>query len=310
MAPVGTLERTTFDCARCGGTIDRSSRPRTCPHCQAKKADRCQFCDRAVYIGAPRCPEHAVLAADEPDRATVMLPSAPLMTLAPASPAPRWVAAVARTAIAVSLLVPVVWAVRNQTALRSAHSFQDLGVLLVDDVPSYTRVDDAQAGSGPVDFERAVRDDVEGAASRQTLTDAGLVRGYDRAWQQGSADNETVDVELFQYRDHRGAVLDEARLERLVPQVATANQLSWSTFPVPTVPGAHGYSLVASGGGVSVEVVSFTRGPYSAAVSVTSVDQDTARSVATRAAERQRSRFSKAERLELLVTDAFRTVRR
>ena len=36
MAPVSTLERVTFECARCEGTIDRSSRPRTCPHCQAK----------------------------------------------------------------------------------------------------------------------------------------------------------------------------------------------------------------------------------------------------------------------------------
>jgi hypothetical protein len=307
MAPVSTLERVTFECARCGGTIDRSTHPRTCPHCQAKKADRCQLCDRPTYIGMARCPEHADPASGRP---TAMLPPAPAPVHGPARPAPRWASALARAAIAVTLLGSAGLVARNQTRVRDARSFQDLGAMLVDNAAApYTRVEDHVAKAGPVDFERAVIEDVEGAAARKALTDAGLVRGYTRQWNAGGSDAEAVNIELFQYRTHAGAVGDEARLERLVPQVATAHQLSWSTFTVRSVPGAHGYSLVAPDGSVSVEVVAFARGQYAAAITVTSADQEEARAVATTMAEEQRARLSKAEPVERVVTDGLKRIR-
>ncbi|MEY2477734.1 MAG: hypothetical protein QOG87_3049 [Actinomycetota bacterium] len=307
MAPVSTLERVTFECARCEGTIDRATHPRTCPHCQAKKADRCQLCDRPTYIGAGRCPEHADPASGRP---TAMLPPAPAPVHGPARPAPRWASALARAAIAVSLLGSAGLVVRNQTRVRDAGSFQDLGAMLVDDTPApHIRVEDHVANTGPVDFERAVHEDVEGAAARKALTDAGLVRGYTRQWKVGGSETEAVNIELFQYRTHAGAVGDEARLERLVPQVAATHHLSWSTFPVRSVPGGHGYSLVAPDGSVSIEVVAFARGQYAAAVTVTSADQAEARAVATAMAEEQRARLSRAEPVERVVTDTLKHIR-
>jgi hypothetical protein len=308
MAPVSTLERVEFECARCGGTIDRSTRPRTCPHCQAKKADCCQLCDRATYIGVYRCPDHADPAVL--GRPTAMLPPAPAPVHAPARPAPRWASALARAAVAVTLLGSAALVVRNQTRLRDAKSFQDLGVMLVDEAPSrYARVEDAVANTGPVDLDKAVAEDIEGPAARQAMTDAGLVRGYSRYWRVGADDLESVRLELFQYATHAGAVLDVARLDRLVPQLASTHQLSWTTFPVPTVPTARGYSLVAPDGGPSVEVVAFARGQYASAVSVTSADRDSARAVAVGMAEDQRARLSGAEPVERLITDGLKHIR-
>lgn len=304
MAPVSTLEHATFECARCGGTIDRSTHPRTCPHCQAKKADRCQLCDRAVYIGASRCHEHS---AADPDRTAAMPPSAPPSAPAPIYPAPRWVATVARTAIAIGLLVPAGVVVRSQTQLRDADSFDDLRGMLPSGAPGLLdRVPDEQSGRGPLDFEKIVGEDIEGPAARQSLTEAGLLRGYGRAWREAGREDETLSVELYQYRDHAGAVMDEARAERLLPQLAASNGLSWTTFAVPTVPDAHGYRLVNPDGAVSLEVVTFTRGPYAAAVVVSSADREWARGAAVEVAEDQRARLSKAERIERLVVDAFR----
>jgi hypothetical protein len=207
-----------------------------------------------------------------------------------------------------SLLAPAGLLARNQTRLRDARSFQDLGALVVDDDPDgFSPVEGAD---GPVDFERAVREDVDGEAARAVLTQAGLVRGWTRHWQASEEARSTVDVELFQYRTHHGAVSDEARLERLVPKVAAANQLSWTTFAVPSVPGAHGYSLSAVDGSASVQVVSFARGDYAAAVTVVSSDKAEGRAVAVRMAGHQRARLSKLERLELVVSDGLQHVRR
>jgi hypothetical protein len=307
MAPVSTLERVTFECARCDGTIDRSTRPRTCPHCQAKKADRCQLCDRPTYIGVARCPDHADRASG---RLTAMLPPAPAPVHAQARPAPRWAAALARAAIAVSLLGSAGLVARNQTRVRDASTFHALGTLLVDEAPSrYTRVDDAVAGTGPVDLEKAVAEDIEGPSARHAMTEAGLVRGYSRSWRAGTDDLVSVRLELFQYAGHDGAVADVARLERLVPQVAAAHQLSWTTFPVRSVPNARGYSLVSPDGGPSVEVVAFARGQDASAVSVTSADQAAARGVAVDMAEDQRARLSKAEPVERVVTEVLRQIR-
>ena len=308
MAPVSTLERVEFECARCGGTIDRSTRPRTCPHCQAKKADRCQLCDRATYIGAPRCPDHVDPASS--GRPTAMLPPAPAPVHAPARPAPMWASALARAAIAVTLLGSAGLVARNQTRLREAASFQDLGTMVVETAPSrYDRVEDHDADTGPVDLDKAVREDIEGEAGREAMTEAGLVRGYSRMWRVAADDAESVRLELFQYETHRGAMADVDRLERLVPKLATTHQLSWTTFAVRSVPWARGYSLVSPGGGAAVEIVAFARGQYAAAVSVTSVDRDAARAAAVGLAEDQRAKLSKAEPVERLVTDVFKQIR-
>ena len=308
MAPVSTLDRIEFECARCGGTIDRSTRPRTCPHCQAKKADRCQLCDRATYIGAPRCPDHVDPASS--GRPTAMLPPAPAPLHAPARTTPMWASALARAAIAVTLLGSAGFVARNQTRLRDARSFQDLGTMVADDAPSrYARVEDHVADTGPVDLEKAVREDIEGAASRDAMTEAGLVRGYSRLWRVGADDLESVRLELFQYRTHAGAVSDVARLDRLVPQLAATHQLSWTTFPVASVPSARGYSLVGADGGPTVQVVAFARGQYASAVSVTSADRDAARAAAVGMAEDQRAKLSKAEPVERLVTDVLKQIR-
>jgi hypothetical protein len=217
----------------------------------------------------------------------------------------------ARAAIAVTLLGSAALVVRNQTRLRDARSFQDLGTMADSDAPSpYERVEDHVAGAGPVDLEKAVAEDVEGAPSRQAMTAAGFVRGYSRVWRANGDDAESVRVELFQYSSHAGAVADVARLDRLVPQLAATHTLSWTTFPVPSVPTARGYSLVAPDGSLSVEVVAFARGQYGAAVSVTSVDGKQARAVAVEMAEDQRAKLSKAEPVERSVTDAFKQIRR
>jgi hypothetical protein len=141
------------------------------------------------------------------------------------------------------------------------------------------------------------------------MSEAGLVRGYSRSWRVGTDELESVRVELFQYASHDGAVADVARLERLVPRVAATHQLSWTTFPVRSVPSARGYSLVAPDGGPTVEVVAFARGQYASAVSVTSADQAAARGVAVDMAEDQRARLSKAEPVERVVTDVLRQIR-
>jgi hypothetical protein len=308
MAPVRILERETFDCARCGGTIDRSPRPRTCPHCQAKKADRCQLCDRAVYIGAVHCPEHA--AAVFSSSRTAMLPPASPDAPAPLASAPRWVATVARVAIAASILAPAGMVVRSQTSLRTADSFDDLRRLMVSDAPSpYEPEPDAESGRGPLDVERIVAEDIEGPAARQFLTDARLVRGYGRMFRDPAHHEDTVSLELYQYETGAGARSDMERADRVIPRLAAANQLSWQPFGVDTVPGAKGYSLVPAGGGASTQVVAFARGPYVVGVAVTSPDQDRARDAAVALAEAQRARLSKVERVEQLVVDAFRHIR-
>jgi hypothetical protein len=210
----------------------------------------------------------------------------------------------------VTLVGSAALVVRNQTRLRDARSFQDLGTMLVDETPSeFRQVEIDAAGTGPVDLEKAVAEDVEGAPSRQAMTDAGFVRGYSRLWRANGDDAESVRLELFQYSSHGGAVADVGRLDRLVPQLAAAHRLSWTTFPVPSVPSARGYSLVAPDGSMPLEVVAFARGQYGAAVSVTSVDGARARAVAVEMAEDQRAKLSKAELVERVVTDAFKQIR-
>lgn len=307
MAPVSILERETFDCARCGGTIDRSPRPRTCPHCQAKKADRCQLCDRAVYIGAVHCPEHAATVFES--SRTAMLPPASPDAPAPAA-APRWVATVARVAIAASILAPATMVVRSQTSLRTADSFDDLRGLMVTDAPSpYTLVPDAESGRGPLDVDRIASEDIEGPAARQFLVDAGLVRGYGHVFRDPARPEDNVSVELYQYESADGARRDMKRADQVIPRLASANQLSWQPFGVDTVPGAKGYSLTAPDGTTSMQVVTFARGPFAAGVAVTSADQVQARDTAVALAEAQRARLSKVERVEHLVVDAFRQIR-
>lgn len=308
MAPVSILERETFDCARCGGTIDRSPRPRTCPHCQAKKADRCQLCDRAVYIGAVHCPEHA--ATVFPSSRTAMLPPASPDAPAPVAAAPRWVATVARVAIAASILAPAGLVIRSQTSLRTADSFDDLRGLMVTDAPSpYELVPDAESGRGPLDVERIASEDIEGPAARRFLADAGLVRGYGHLFRDPGRPEHNVSLELYQYDSADGARRDMERADRVIPRLAAANQLSWQPFGVDTVPGAKGYSLVAPDGSVSMQVVTFARGPFASGVAVTSSDQEQARDTAVALAETQRARLSKVERVEQLVVDTFRTLR-
>ena len=308
MAPVSALERVRFECARCGGTIDRSPRPRTCPHCQAKKADRCQLCDRAVYIGAVHCPEHA--AAVFPSSRTTAMPLASPDAPAPVAAAPRWVATVARVAIAASILTPAGLVVRSQTSLRDADSFDDLRRMMITEAPSpYQLVADAESGRGPLDVERIVAEDIEGAAARQFLTDAGLVRGYGHLFRDPARPADTVSVELYQYAAADGARRDMERADRVVPRLAAANQLSWQPFGIDTVPGAKGYSLVGPDGAASMQVVTFARGPYVVAVAVTSADQDAAREAAVSMAEHQRAKLSKVERVEQLVVDTFRLIR-
>ena len=309
MAPVSILERETFECARCGGTIHRSSRPRTCPHCQAKKADRCQLCDRAVYIDAVYCPEHAAAVVDR-SRTTAMLPPASLDAPASATPAPRWVATAARVAIAVSMLAPVGYVVRSQTQLRSADSFDDLRRMMVSDGPgAFDLVPDAESGRGPLDVERIVSEDVEGPAARQFLAEAGLVRGYGRLFRDPAHPEHTVTVELYQYESSDGARRDMERADRVIPRLAAANELSWQPFGVDTVPGGRGYSLVGPAGSLSMQVVTFARGPFAVGVAVTSTDQEAARAAVIDVAEAQRAKLSKAERVETLVVDAFRHIR-
>ena len=217
----------------------------------------------------------------------------------------------ARAAIAVSLVGSAGLVVRNQTKVRDARTFGDLGAMVVPDAGGpYERVADDVANTGPVDLERAVTEDVEGPAARKAMTAAGFQRGYSRLWRVGEDDTESVRLELFQYTTHRGAVTDVDRLERLVPRVATAHGLTWTTFRVRTVPDARGYSLVAPDGGTSIEIVAFARGQYGAAASVTSADQDKARERAVAMAEDQRAKLSKAEAVERVVTDAFKQIRR
>ena len=307
MAPVSTLERVTFECARCEGTIDRSSRPRTCPHCQAKKADRCQLCDRPTYIGVARCPDHTDRTTG---RLTAMLPPAPAPVHAPAHPTPRWAAALARAAIAVSLVAPVGYVVRSQTQLRSADSFDDLRRLMVSGAPDgFDLVPDVESGRGPLDFERVVSEDIEGPEARQFLAEVGLVRGYGRLFRDPAHPEHTVNVELYQYDSAAGARRDVERADRVIPRLAAANELSWQPFGVDTVPGARGYSLVGPAGSVSVHVVTFARGPFAVGVTVASADQENARDAVVGVAEAQRARLSKAERVETLVVDAFRHIR-
>jgi hypothetical protein len=313
MAAVSTLERTTFACARCGGTIERTTRPRTCPHCQAKKADRCQMCERAVYIGAVFCPEHAAAVTPlDPARTPAMLPLASAHAPAPARRAPPWVASLARAAIAIVLLAPLAYVVRSQTALRRAGSYDDLRAMLVADGPlGFTRVDDPRAGSGPVDFEQVVADDIEGPdAARKALSDAGLLRGYLRRWEVGNGKPGSVEVELYQYAHPAGAAMDQARLDRLAPEAARRVGASWQTFGVPTVPGAHGYQFSEPRSGAVMVVVAFARGPYGAAVVVSGTDTGGAKQSAVDLAEQQRAALSKAERFERLVTDAVRNLHR
>jgi hypothetical protein len=305
MAAVATVERVEFECARCDGTVDRSTNPRTCPHCHAKKADRCQICDRATYIGTFRCPDHLAPTG----RPTAMLPPAPPPPHAQV-PTARWAPALARAAIAVSLIGSAGFVIRNQTKLRDARSFPELGAMVVPDAGArYEQVDDVVAGTGPVDLDKAVSEDVEGPASRQAMTDAGFVRGFSRLWRAGDAQTESVRVEVFQYSTHTGAVADVDRLDRVVPAVAAGHKLAWTTFNVRSVPAARGYSLVDQAGGASVEVVAFARGQYGVAVTVTSSDRDTARARAVAIAEDQRAKLSKAEPIERLVTDGLRTIR-
>jgi hypothetical protein len=309
MAPVSILELDTFECARCGGTIDRHSRPRTCPHCQAKKADRCQLCDRAVYIGAVHCPEHAA-AVFSSSRTTAMQPPASPDAPAHAASAPKWVATVARVAIAASILAPAGMVVRSQTSLRTAESFDDLRRLMVSNAPSpYEPVPDAESGRGPLDVERIVAEDIEGPAVRQFLADAGLLRGYGRLFRDPAHPEDNVSVEVYQYETSAGARSDMARADRVIPRLAAANELSWLPFGVDTVPGARGYSLVSPDGALSMQVVTFARGSFAVGVAVTSADQEHARDTAIALAEAQRAKLSKLERVEQLVVDAFRHIR-
>jgi hypothetical protein len=181
---------------------------------------------------------------------------------------------------------------------------------VVGDAPApYARQDDVAAGTGPADVEQVIRTDVEGPAARQLLTDAGLTRAFTRRWLAGGPD-EALDVELYQYRAHAGAVADMGRAERIVPALAAAQGLSWTTFAVPTVPGARGYAIVARDGSAGVEVVTLTRGPYAAVVTVASSRPIAARATAIATAEAQRARLSRAERVEVLVTDGFSKIRR
>jgi hypothetical protein len=118
-----------------------------------------------------------------------------------------------------------------------------------------------------------------------------------------------LGVELYQHASPDGARMEVTRAERLAPMFARAHQVSWQTFAVPTVPGAHGYHFSGPEGGPSVDVVTFSRGNYSAAVSVVAADPVRGRRDAVEVAEHQRARLSKAERLELLVSDGLHKIR-
>jgi predicted RNA-binding Zn-ribbon protein involved in translation (DUF1610 family) len=72
-----------IECARCGGDIESPRRGRPCPHCGAKKADRCEVCAKPIYIAAGTCEEHRPRTVFEE-----VMPDTPMATGPQAPPSP------------------------------------------------------------------------------------------------------------------------------------------------------------------------------------------------------------------------------
>jgi hypothetical protein len=84
--PVAITEKALagcIECVRCGGDIDAPRRGRPCPHCGAKKADRCEVCEKPIYIAAVTCDEHRPRTVFEE-----VMPQPPMATGPQAQPTP------------------------------------------------------------------------------------------------------------------------------------------------------------------------------------------------------------------------------
>ncbi|MFM8973459.1 MAG: hypothetical protein ACKOOG_12675 [Actinomycetota bacterium] len=129
--------------------------------------------------------------------------------------------------------------------------------LILRAVPSgYVLQPEARTDTGPVDFDKAVRDDVA-ANGEVALRNAGFVDGYQRTWTSvGGLDRNTVLLYRFRtppgasgYADHWLATL-EAAGGGVTPRV----------FEPPLIPG--GIGVTATYAGTTTAVVIVTRGGY------------------------------------------------
>ena len=135
----------------------------------------------------------------------------------------------------------------------------DIQAFLIADVPpGYRLAAEGLGDAGPIDLEKAIREDGDPDA-REALTEAGFDTGYQRVWVNDQED-EIVDY-LYRFRDDDGAQRYSARLS----EGSTAED-GFTEFPVEGIPGAKGFAGELETG--SSAIVLFSKGVYAVQVVV------------------------------------------
>lgn len=126
---------------------------------------------------------------------------------------------------------------------------------LLEDPPlqGFARADDV-LGTGPLDLEAAAAAERDVAAERALLERRGFERGASRAWLD--PDQDVVYVAVYDFRDADGAAA------YLADGAETLRLRGATTFDVPEVPGALGFTTVEDGpeGTFTAQAVAFARG--------------------------------------------------
>jgi hypothetical protein len=135
----------------------------------------------------------------------------------------------------------------------------DLQALLLTDVPAgYRPADEGVGDAGPVDLEKATREDGDPDA-RDTLTAAGFDAGYQRVWVNDQEDE--IVVYLYRFQNDAGANRYSARLSE-----GNTEEDGFTEFPVEGIPGAKAFTGELETG--SSAIVFFSKGVYSVQVVV------------------------------------------
>jgi len=130
----------------------------------------------------------------------------------------------------------------DSATLPGSHADDTLEALLITSVPDgFRQVDDSEADTGPSDLEKAAKDDGGGADSTATLSDAGFVSGYQRAWQTDDQ-RGVIILFLYEFSTQYGA---ESYGERLIALFDSEPTLEAVPFDVDGVPNATGRSMTS-----------------------------------------------------------------